>query len=276
MILQTCKKAQAKIKIAVQSVSGGGKTYSSLKLAYGMCKDWGKIAVIDTEYQSSNLYADLGPYKVLMLTAPYSPERYVEAIQACELAGMEVIIIDSLSHEWDGDGGILDIHSQMAGNSFTNWSKVTPRHNALVQKILSSQAHIIATVRSKQEYVLTDKNGKSVPEKVGMKGVQRDGLEYDFTLVFELDIKHQAICTKDRTQLFSNKVPFTIDSSTGEKIINWCSEGVITKEVLIPLIQQCKTPAELKKLYDNTASANTYKEEFSKHHATFYNGVAKQ
>ena len=104
---------------------------------------------------------------------------------------MEVIIIDSISHEWEGKGGILDIHGSMVGNSFTNWAKVTPRHNEFVQKILQSNSHIIATIRSKQDYVLSEKNGKMVPEKVGLKGVTREGLDYEFTLVFDVDIKHQ-------------------------------------------------------------------------------------
>jgi hypothetical protein len=195
MELKKTNRSSARIRVALQGTSGSGKSYSSLLLAYGLCKDWKKIAVIDSEHQSSTLYSHLGEYNVLNLSAPYTPERYIEAIDTCEKAGMEVIVVDSLSHEWEGDGGILDMHSQLAGNSFTNWSKLTPRHNALVQKILTSNCHIIATVRSKQDYVITEKNGKQVPEKVGMKGVQRDGLEYDFTLFFELDIYNNATCT---------------------------------------------------------------------------------
>lgn len=109
---------------------------------------------------------------------------------------MQVIILDSLSHEWEGGGGILDTHSKMAGNSFTNWAKVTPRHNALIECILQSPMHIIATLRTKQDYILTDKNGKQVPEKVGLRAIQRDGTDYEFTLVFDIDIKHQAVSSK--------------------------------------------------------------------------------
>jgi alpha-glucuronidase len=165
---------------------------------------------------------------------------------------MDVIILDSISHEWDGDGGVLDIHAQMAGNSFTNWSKITPRHNALVQKILSSGSHIISTIRSKQDYVITEKNGKSVPEKVGMKGVQRDGLEYDYTIVFELDIYNNVNCTKDRTQLFNSRIAFKIDDTTGKKIMQWCKdgEGYHTQE-LEDMIRSCKTIEELNNLYKN-------------------------
>lgn len=259
MELRKSNRKQARIRLAMQGPSGSGKTYSSLLLAYGICKDWSRIAVIDTENHSADLYSHLGDYNVLTLSAPFTPERYIEAIDKCENAGMDVIIIDSISHEWEGEGGILEIHSNMVGNSFTNWSKLTPRHNNLVQRILSSGKHIIATVRSKQEYVLSDKNGKSVPEKVGMKGVQRDGLEYDFTIVFELDINHNAICTKDRTQLFSNKASIKINELTGESIMKWCKEAEPhSEEEASTLINACKTIDELNTLYKQTPFIRQY------------------
>src|SRR5690554_2636412 len=165
MDLHKAQRRAAKIKLAIQGPSGSGKTMSALLLASGMA-DWSKIAVIDTENHSADLYAHLGEYNVLQLSKPFTPERYVKAIEVCENASMEVIIIDSVSHEWEGSGGILDLHGAMAGNSFTNWNKVTPRHNAFVQKILQSGAHIVATIRTKTDYTLTDKNGKMVPEKI--------------------------------------------------------------------------------------------------------------
>ena len=205
MELRNAERKQAKIKMGLQAPSGAGKTYSALLLAYGLINDWSRIAVIDTENHSADLYAHLGNYQVLAFEQPFSPERYIQAIEVCEKAGMEVIILDSISHEWEGVGGILDIHGAMMGNSFTNWAKVTPRHNAFVQKLLQSSSHIIATIRSKQDYVLSEKNGKMVPEKIGLKGVTREGLDYEFTIVLELDLKHQATATKDRTQLFMDK-----------------------------------------------------------------------
>ena len=117
MQLQLANRQRVKIRMALQGPSGSGKTFSSLLLAFGLCGDWSKIAVIDSENHSSSLYADLGGYKVLNLEAPFTPERYVEAIKACELASMEVIIIDSISHEWEGIGGILETHGNMMGNS---------------------------------------------------------------------------------------------------------------------------------------------------------------
>ena len=202
MEIRKASRQRAKIKMALQGPSGSGKTFSALFLAFGLCGDWSKIAIVDTENYSAELYAHLGNFNTVSLSAPFTPEKYIQAIALCETAGIEVIIIDSCSHEWDGAGGILDIHGNMAGNSFTNWSKLTPRHNAFIQAMLQSTSHIIGTIRSKQDYVLQEKNGKMVPEKVGMKGVTRDGMDYEFTLVFELDIKHNAYASKDRTGLF--------------------------------------------------------------------------
>ena len=237
MKLQQAERRQAKIKLGLQGPSGSGKTYSALLLAYGLINDWSKIAIIDTENHSADLYAHLGSYQVLALEKPFSPERYNEALDVCEKAGMEAVIIDSISHEWEGIGGILDVHGAMIGNSFTNWAKVTPRHNAFVQKILQSNCHIIATIRSKQDYVLSEKNGKMVPEKVGLKGVTREGLDYEFTLVFELDIKHQAASTKDRTGLFMDRPSFMISPDTGLNIANWCKSGKTLAEIKVDITQ---------------------------------------
>lgn len=135
----------------------------------------------------------------------------------------------------------------MAGNSFTNWNRVTPRHNAFVQKILQSSSHIIATIRSKQDYVLTDKNGKMVPEKVGLKGVTRDGTDYEFTVVLDLDIKHQATASKDRTGLFTNPLPFVITEQTGNKIRTWCQGEDLIKKVESQ-INVAKTVQELRNI----------------------------
>src|SRR5436190_15881615 len=168
MELHQAHRKKAKIKLGIQGPSGSGKTFGALLIAFGLTEDWGKIAVIDTENYSSDLYDHLGNYNVLPLEAPFSPEKYIEAIRTCVKKGMEVIIIDSISHEWEGSGGIKHTHSQMTGNSFTAWAKLTPRHNAFVEEILQSPVHILATTRTKQDYVLVDKNGKMVPEKVGL------------------------------------------------------------------------------------------------------------
>ena len=221
MDLRQASKKQAKIKLALAGCSGSGKTYSSLLTAYGITSNWSKIAIIDTESGSADLYAHLGNYNVLGLKTPYTPERYIQAIETCEKAGMEVIIIDSISHCWEN---LLEFHSNMQGNSFTNWNKVTPRQSLFVNKILTSNCHIIATMRSKQDYVLNEKNGKLVPEKVGLKSIQRGEIDYEFTIVLDIDLKHHAKASKDRTNLFADKPEFIITQETGKAILNWCNE----------------------------------------------------
>jgi hypothetical protein len=221
MKITTAQRKRAMFRLSIQGPSGSGKTYSSLLIAKGLVSKWEDVCVIDTENHSADLYSHLGAYNVLTLGKPFTPEAYIQAIELCEKSGIKVIIIDSLSHEWEGEGGILDIHSSMVGNSFTNWSKVTPRHNSLVQRILQSSCHVVATFRTKQDYILNEKNGKTVPEKVGLKSVTKDGMDYEFTTVFDLDINHNANCTKDRTGLFAN-IPQKLDEQTGQRILRWC------------------------------------------------------
>jgi len=251
--LNQAKREKAKIRAGLQGPSGSGKTYSALLMAKGLCGDWSKIAVIDSEHHSANLYSHLGNYNVLPLSPPYSPERYSTAIKVCEDEGMQVIIIDSISHEWEGQGGILEIHSNMLGNSFTNWSRLTPRHNDFINTILQSKCHIIATMRAKQEYVLSEKNGKQVPEKVGLRGITREGTDYELTLVLEIDIKHQAKSSKDRTGLFDKMPEFTISEKTGERIFKWCSQSTSMEEVKAKV----QAAADLQEL---TTIYNTYPE----------------
>jgi hypothetical protein len=261
MKLQTAARKRAKIKMGLQGPSGSGKTYSSLLIAYGLSGSWDKVAVVDTENHSADLYSHLGPYNVISLSAPYSPERYISAIETCEKAGMDTIILDSVTHEWEN---LLDTHASMTGNSFTNWGKITPRHNEFVQKILQSTCHIICTMRTKQDYILSEKNGRMVPEKVGLKSVQRDGLEYEFTLAFDLDIKNQASVSKDRTGLFFGKPAFTPTFETGQIISRWCN-GVlkIQPDELSARIGECKSISELLDLYHQYPEyQNSFKKEF--------------
>ncbi|SDL65080.1 AAA family ATPase [Chryseobacterium taihuense] len=253
MQLRQSERKRAKIKMALQGASGTGKSIGSLLIAQGLTNgDLSKVAVIDTENGSADLYAHLGNYNVLTMSPPFTPEIYIKAIEVCEKAGMEVIIIDSISHEWDE---LLDFHSKLAGNSFTNWAKVTPRQKAFVDKILQANAHIIATMRTKQDYVLNQKDGKYIPEKVGLKSVQRDGLDYEFTLVFDIDIKHFAVSSKDRTGLFMGKPEFQISELTGKLILDWCNSGtpgnqpILNEQQVIQQIQYCNNIAELLTLY---------------------------
>lgn len=260
MELRKSERSKAKIKMALQAPSGAGKSYSALLLAKGLTNgNLSKVAVIDTEAGSSNLYAHLGSYNVLNLESPHSPERYMEAIDLCIKSGIEVIILDSISHCWDF---LLDYHASLTGNSFTNWNKITPRQKAFVNKILNSDVHIICTMRVKQDYVLSERNGKMVPEKVGLKAIQRDEISYEFTIVFDIDYKHFASASKDRTNLFEGKPQFIINSNTGKKILDWCN-STMTKVELQVKVSECNNLSELTTLYNqNLETAKSIEQDF--------------
>lgn len=233
MELRKATREKVSLKIGMSGASGFGKTYSSLLLAYGLTGDWSKIAVIDTENESASLYSDLGEYLTLNLTAPYSPERYIEAIKICENAGVECCVIDSISHEWEGKGGCLEINEDIANamktpNSYTAWAKTTPRHRAFIDYILQTKMHIITSVRRKQDYEMSkDNNGKVRVEKVGTKEITRDGFEYELTLNLEfVNERHYVKASKDRTGLFMDKPEFIITTQTGIDLLNWSKDGV--------------------------------------------------
>lgn len=260
MQLRKVTRKQAKIRLGLSAVSGGGKTYSALLIAHGICQDWGKVAIIDTENGSADLYQHLGDYNVLPLTAPYSPERYIEAIAACEKAGMQVIIIDSITHEWEGKGGCLQIAESLGGR-YQDWAKVTPRHQAFINAMLQSPSHIITTVRRKQDYEMTkDGNGKIKVEKGGLKEITREGFEYELTANLEIDIRHNATASKDRTGLFMDKPAFVPTAETGKLIKEWCETGeaLPTQTESIALwtteLIECNTKAEIVGLYNNNKS----------------------
>jgi len=249
MNLRKATRQKAKIRLGLSAVSGGGKTYSALLIAYGLCGDWSKVALIDTENGSGDLYADLGPYNVLPLTPDFTPEKYIQAIKACEAAGMDVIIIDSITHEWDGKGGCLEIVDK-AGGRYQDWAKVTPRHQAFIDAIIGSSCHVITTVRRKQDYEMTKtQDGKVKVEKAGMKEVTREGFEYELTVNLEMDARHNATASKDRTGLFIDRPAFVPTVDTGKLIRQWCEQGVdMDTEIMegIERIKMCQTPTEMK------------------------------
>lgn len=222
------ERKKAKLRLALCGVSGSGKTYSALLIAQGL---GGKIAMIDTENGSGELYANLCEYDVCQITAPYTPEKYIASIKEAEKAGYDVIIIDSLSHAWAGEGGLLDKHDAISkasrsGNSYAAWREITPLHNKLVDTILQSPCHIIASMRSKTAYeVVDDGSGKKAPKKIGMAPVQRDGMEYEFTVVMDLAVEsHIATSSKDRTGLFDGQY-FKPTIETGKQLLSWLDAG---------------------------------------------------
>ncbi len=228
MTFKKAERTQAWLKIALTGPSGSGKTFSGLIIAAGIGK---KIAVVDTENGSASLYADMdkGPlagiiFDALELTPPYTIAKYVEAIEAAEKAGYDVLIIDSISHAWAGEGGLLDKKTALdarGGNSYTNWATITPEQERFKARILQADMHIICTMRSKQDYVLElNDKGKQAPKKVGLAPIQRDGMEYEFTTVLDIAMDHNAVASKDRTGLFDGQV-FKPTKETGAKIMKW-------------------------------------------------------
>lgn len=250
MQLQKAQRHQVKLRIGLSGPSGFGKTYSALLMAYGITNNWNKIALIDTENKSASLYSHLGDFNVLSLDEPFSPERYLEAIKLCEDSDIELIIIDSISHEWQGKGGCLEIHEQLGGR-FQDWAKVTPRHNAFIDAIILSKCHLITTSRSKVDYSLDkDGNGKTKVMKLGTKAITREGFEYELTVNFEfLNDKHLVQASKDRTELFSGKPEFIINSSTGKKLIDWCNQGISLDNIKAE-IENCESSDNLKLIYN--------------------------
>ncbi|WP_282136033.1 AAA family ATPase [Seonamhaeicola maritimus] len=250
MELKQSKRERVKLRIGISGASGFGKTHSALLLAYGMTNDWSKIAVVDTENSSASLYSHLGNYNTLDLSAPYSPERYAKAIKICEDASQEVIIIDSVSAEWSGTGGCLQIHEQLGGR-FQDWGPVKKRHQAFIDSILQSKCHIITTTRRKIDYSLDiGSNGKSRVVKHGTKEITSDGYEYELTLNFELlNDNHLVKASKDRTGLYMGKSEFVITSKIGKQLLDWCNQGSISKNEVVNRISECLSVGDLMKLY---------------------------
>ena len=223
MAFVKAKKEKIWTKVLLGGSSGSGKTYSALRLATGLAKKCGSgIAAIDTEAGRIRYYANEFDFSDMQLTEPFTPEKYIEAINEAVNSGFKVLIIDSISHEWNY---CVDIHDKMPGNSWTNWSKVTPRHDAFMEKILQAPIHIIATVRGKDEYVLEEKNGKQTPKKVGLGFKQRDGVEYNYTATFNIaQDTHIAEATKDNTHIFEGRYE-VLTEKDGEALYDWANTG---------------------------------------------------
>jgi hypothetical protein len=223
------ERKKAKLRLGLVGPSGSGKTYSALLVAFGL---GGRVALIDTENGSGDMYSHLGEYDIWNIEAPYTVQKYLDAITMGERAGYNVLIIDSLSHAWAGEGGLLDQQGKIADssaskNSYNAWRMVTPLHYKLIEAMLTSKCHIIATMRAKTEYTQEkdDKTGKTIIRKLGMAPVQREGMDYEFTLVFDLDAHHNVLASKDRTSIFDGQV-IRLSQETGETLRAWLDSGV--------------------------------------------------
>lgn len=257
-------RKKSKLRLALTGVSGAGKTYSALMLAKGL---GGRIACIDTEAGSASLYSHLIDFDVLELSAPFAPDKYIDAITQAEESGYDVLIIDSLSAAWAGSGGVLEMvddvtRASKSKNSYMAWAIGSKEQEKLIQKILTSSIHIICCMRSKTAYELMDNGqGRKTPVKVGLQPIQRDNTEYEFQVVFDIARdNHFATASKDRTELFKD-IPFLITEKIGEKLIKWLDSGVempnpIVKnaidKVLAERIQACSSTEELNTLYKDS------------------------
>ena len=225
-IFRKAERRKAKLRLAITGPAGSGKTYGALQVAQGL---GGRIAMIDTENGSGDLYSSICEYDIMNINAPFDPRKYIQAIHDAENEGYDVLIIDSLSHCWISEGGLLDMKEQLAAsgkyNSFSAWSKVTPIQNKLIEAMLTSKCHIIATMRSRTDYVqsINDK-GRTEIRKVGLAPVQRDGMDYEFSVVFDLNNEHTVTVSKDRTSIFDGK-NFTLSAETGATLLEWLNSG---------------------------------------------------
>ena len=223
---QKAQRIVKKARIGLCGAAGSGKTLSALKIACGLGH---RIALVDTENNSSVLYADRIDFDVLNIEPPFEIDKYIKAIHQAEAAGYDVLILDSISHAWAGEGGLLDTQGKLADggmNSFTAWRKLTPQHNAFIEAMIRSKLHLIATMRSKMDYVVeTNEKGKSVPKKVGLAPVQREGMDYEFDIVFDLDLNHNVQSTKDRSSLFDGRLVSKPDDKIGKQILEWLDRG---------------------------------------------------
>jgi len=228
-IFQRATKTQAKLRMALDGPAGSGKTFTGLIAATAL-RNGGKIAVIDTEHGSASKYADMFDFDVLQL-ANFHPQHYIDGIRAAEEAGYSVILVDSLSHAWEGEGGVLQLHEeatkrQRTENSYTAWRDVTPIHRDLVEAILQSKCHVIATMRSKMDYVQTKgDDGRTTIKKVGMAPVQRAGMEYEFDIVADLDVDHNMVISKTRCFAIADQVVSKPTAAWFGAIKSWLGEG---------------------------------------------------
>jgi hypothetical protein len=255
MSFKVAKREKIKGRIGLCGSSGSGKTFGGLMIAKGLANG-GTIAFIDTEKGKSRLHVGkpgVPTYQVANLDPPYTPQKYIQLMHEAMQLQPDVLIIDSLSHAWAGEGGILEMVDRVksGGNNFTAWRTLTPLHNKFVDEILSLPCHVIVTMRTKTEW-LTEKNesGKMTVRKVGLAPIQRDGMEYEFDVVLDVDReKHTATASKDRTSLFDSEIGFTITEQHGIALRKYLDEGedvVIEKQE--PIVEEVLSTAAKNRL----------------------------
>lgn len=221
--------------IAFTGPTGSGKTFSALRFASGVAKKMGgKFAVVDAENGSASLYSEFFDFDTLNLSPPFTTEKYIEAIMEAEKQKYVALVVDTITHAWAGEGGLLEQKGQLdarpGSNHWTNWNPIKAKDQKFRNCYLhSSIPFLIATMRSKMEYAQTENAGKKKIEKIGMAPIQSDGIEYEFSVVFDLAMNHEAEVSKDRTHLFDKAPIFTITEETGERLVAWRNSGKTTE-----------------------------------------------
>jgi hypothetical protein len=239
-------KSAAKLRLGLIGPAGSGKTMTALRIAAGL---GGPVAVIDTERGSASLYAgERGlDFDVIELDT-YGVERFIDAIKAAADGGYATLVIDSLSHAWSGKGGILEFvdnagKRNQGGGNFGAWRDATPRHNSLVDAILGAPLHVICTLRSKVEYVVENVGGRNQVRKVGLQPVQRDGLEYEFTVVGDVTQDHDLVVTKTRAAFLKDAVIREAGEDLGKQLAAWLSDGTTPARPAVE-VRSAKGPPE--------------------------------
>lgn len=217
------------LKIVGMGPAGSGKTYGMIGVALGIASTPGKVLVVDTENGSASYYADKFSFDVVDLHAPFTSQKYMDVLQEAVRLGYEVIVFDSLSHEWAAAGGVLDKKGdldRMKGEKWGNWQDAKKPHSIFKEAWLQAPIHVLATMRSKMEYVLElNEKGKQVPRKVGLAPIQDGDSEYEFGVAFEIDRdSHLATASKDRTGLFDGR-SFILNEAIGRELLAWRNTG---------------------------------------------------
>lgn len=247
-LARKAEKRQVKLKLGIQGPSGSGKTWGALALAKNLWPD-AKVLVLDTENESASLYADSFNFDTIPLDPPFESSRYEACIDYAVENKYDVLIMDSVTHQWDGDGGILRRKEEMdrrpGANSWANWAAFTPEHTTFVESIKQAPIHIIATMRAKQEYS-ADKNdkGKTKITKMGMAPIQREGFDYEFTIVFDVQMDHKAEISKNRTGLFEGKPVDLADKKIAEKLREWLNRGKAIEVMPTPPVEPVAAPVK--------------------------------
>lgn len=220
-------KEASKARIALVGPSGSGKTYTALAMATALSD---RVAVIDTERGSASKYVGLNGWQFdTVQPDSYSPRSLVDLLGMAAGAGYGVVVIDSLSHYWEGADGMLEqVDRKSSANKFaTGWKDMRPEERKMIDAIISYPGHVIVTLRTKTEYVIVENDkGKKAPQKVGLKPIQRDGIEYEFDLIGDLDVQNTMRVTKSRIHTLNNAVIPLPGEDLAHQIDEWLSDGV--------------------------------------------------